>query len=126
MVGHDTRSARVVVAGADFWSVDELEARLCGDERVEVVGCARDYGELGRLEDLREPDVVLMDRRMYGEDAFGLRGRERSSGLVLLPLRRGAVQDESPVQALEVLDVILGLASDLAHLESTRDTRRAS
>jgi DNA-binding NarL/FixJ family response regulator len=111
MARQRTGRVRVVVARDDSPTVDGLQSSFYRDEAVEIVGCARDYAELERLAELREPDVVLMHSRLYRQAASSRARRHGSSGLVLLPPQRTAVQREGAPGALEVLDVILGLAT---------------
>jgi AmiR/NasT family two-component response regulator len=109
-VDREATHVRVLV-GAGDWPADDLEQRLCRDECVEVVGCARDYRELQRLEELSEPDVVIVASEMRQAGLFSLARRRQSTGLVLLPFSQTARRHDAQTDALEVLDVILELAS---------------
>jgi DNA-binding NarL/FixJ family response regulator len=85
---------RVLVAD-DHQLMREGTAALIGaDERIEVVGLARDGGEAVALAERRRPDVVLLDLNMPGvgglEACARLRGDEGPEVLML------TVSDEEP------------------------------
>jgi DNA-binding NarL/FixJ family response regulator len=59
-----TRTVRVILADDESLFIDVLLAMLEREERVEVVGRARDGLEALRLAASTQPDIVLMDLRM--------------------------------------------------------------
>jgi DNA-binding NarL/FixJ family response regulator len=59
-----TRRVRVLIADDEPLFVETIEALLAGDDRVEVVGTARDGEEAVELARSLEPDVTLMDISM--------------------------------------------------------------
>ena len=61
---------RVVIADDQRLFAEALEAILATDERIDVVGHARDGIEAVQLALELEPDVVLMDIAMPGIDGF--------------------------------------------------------
>src|SRR5919202_5193389 len=67
---------------------EALEAILAGDDRIEVVGTARDGREAVELERKLSPDVVLMDISMPGMDgvdaARTIRKRRRDACILML------------------------------------------
>jgi DNA-binding NarL/FixJ family response regulator len=58
------RRVRVLIADDEPLFVETIEALLAGDDRVEVVGTARDGEEAIKLARSLEPDVTLMDISM--------------------------------------------------------------
>jgi DNA-binding NarL/FixJ family response regulator len=58
------RAIRVLIADDHRLFAEALEAILGGDERIEVVGAARDGKEAVRLAKKLVPDVILMDIAM--------------------------------------------------------------
>ena len=61
---------RVLIADDQRLFADTLEALLATEERIEVVGCARDGKEAVRLARTLRPDVILMDISMPVMDGF--------------------------------------------------------
>jgi DNA-binding NarL/FixJ family response regulator len=61
---------RVLLADDHRLFAEALEAILAADERIEVVGTARDGNEAVELERKLSPDVVLMDISMPGMDGI--------------------------------------------------------
>jgi len=59
-----TRRIRVLIADDEPLFVETIEALLASDDRVEVVGTARDGKEAIKLARSLEPDVTLMDISM--------------------------------------------------------------
>jgi DNA-binding NarL/FixJ family response regulator len=55
---------RVLIADDHQLFAQALMTSLCAEERVEVIGLARDGGEAVALASQYEPDVVLMDVNM--------------------------------------------------------------
>jgi DNA-binding NarL/FixJ family response regulator len=66
-----TRTVRVVIAEDDSLFVEAVEALLELDERIEVVGRARDGLEALRLVATVRPDVILMDLDMPRINGIG-------------------------------------------------------
>jgi DNA-binding NarL/FixJ family response regulator len=64
------KSIRVLIADDHRLFAQALEAILATDERIEVVGHARDGAEAVTLDKSLDPDVVLMDIAMPGMDGF--------------------------------------------------------
>src|SRR6266581_433037 len=62
---------RVLIADDEPLFAEALEVLLGVDERIEVVGRARDGTEAIELARKLAPDVVLMDLSMPGVDGFG-------------------------------------------------------
>jgi DNA-binding NarL/FixJ family response regulator len=58
------RPIRVLIADDHLLFTEALEAILSGDDRIEVVGRAREGGEAVELARKLEPDIVLMDVSM--------------------------------------------------------------
>jgi DNA-binding NarL/FixJ family response regulator len=84
---------RVLVAD-DHQLMREGTAALIGaDERIEVVGLARDGGEAIALAERRRPDVVLLDLNMPGVGGLEACARVREIGSEVLML---TVSDEEP------------------------------
>ena len=67
----ETRTIRVVLADDESLFVEALAALLDLDERIDVVGCARDGLEALRLVAAARPDVVLMDLDMPRINGIG-------------------------------------------------------
>jgi DNA-binding NarL/FixJ family response regulator len=63
-------SIRVLIADDHRLFAQALEAILATDERIEVVGHARDGAEAVTLANSLDPDVILMDIAMPGMDGF--------------------------------------------------------
>jgi DNA-binding NarL/FixJ family response regulator len=66
-----TRTVRVVIAEDESLFVEAVEALLELDERIEVVGRARDGLEALRLVATVRPDVILMDLDMPRINGIG-------------------------------------------------------
>ena len=64
------KSIRVLIADDHRLFAQALEAILGTDERIDVVGRARDGGEAVQLALQLDPDVTLMDIAMPGMDGF--------------------------------------------------------
>jgi DNA-binding NarL/FixJ family response regulator len=67
---HFPERVRVLIADDHRLFAEALEAILATDERIEVVGRARDGVEAVALWKTLEPDVTLMDISMPGMDGF--------------------------------------------------------
>ena len=79
---------RVLLADDHRLFAEALEAILAADERIEVVGTARDGNEAVELERTLAPDVVLMDISMPGMDgidaARAIRTRRHDACILML------------------------------------------
>jgi DNA-binding NarL/FixJ family response regulator len=67
----ETRTVRVVLADDESLFVEALEALLELDDRIEVVGHARDGLEALRLAATERPDVIIMDLDMPRINGIG-------------------------------------------------------
>jgi DNA-binding NarL/FixJ family response regulator len=65
-----TKAIRVLIADDHRLFAQALDAILSGDERIAVVGQARDGNEAVALAAELDPDVILMDIAMPGMDGF--------------------------------------------------------
>ena len=84
---HPTPPIRVLIADDHQLFAQALEAMLADEERIEVVGFARDGRQAVELARTIEPDVILMDISMPGMDgieATRLIGEEPTSVRVLV------------------------------------------
>ena len=61
---------RVLIADDEPLFAEAIEVLLGADERIEVVGRARDGSQAVELARRLDPDVVLMDLSMPGVDGF--------------------------------------------------------
>ena len=84
---HPTHPIRVLIADDHQLFAQALEAMLADEERIDVVGYARDGRQAVELARTIEPDVILMDISMPGMDgieATRLIGEEPTSVRVLV------------------------------------------
>ena len=64
------KTVRVLIADDHRLFAETLEALLTTEDRVDVLGWARDGKEAVRLTRKLQPDVILMDIAMPGMDGF--------------------------------------------------------
>ena len=118
---------RVLIADDHRLFAEALEAILATDDRIEVVGTARDGGEAVDLWKSLRPDVTLMDISMPTMDGFQATARIREQaglGCVLVLTGSNARADVDKARqagaagyvtkdriAAELLDAILELVS---------------
>jgi two-component system, NarL family, response regulator LiaR len=74
------RKIRVLIADDHRLFAEALKAFLSNDERIEIVGTARDGEEAVRLADEERPDVILMDIAMPKVDGVEATKQIRSDG----------------------------------------------
>jgi DNA-binding NarL/FixJ family response regulator len=74
------RKIRVLIADDHRLFAEALEAFLSNDERIEIVGTARDGEEAVRLARAERPDVILMDIAMPKVDGVEATKQIRSNG----------------------------------------------
>jgi len=67
---HPRSALRVLIADDEPHFVDLVEALLADEDRIEVVGTARDGKEAVELARAHEPDVIVMDISMPGVDGI--------------------------------------------------------
>jgi DNA-binding NarL/FixJ family response regulator len=82
-----TRKIRVLIADDQRLFAEALEAILASDERIEVVGTARDGEEAVELALAEDPDVILMDiamPKLDGVEATKRIRKKRRSACVLM------------------------------------------
>jgi DNA-binding NarL/FixJ family response regulator len=73
------QSTRVLVADDETPFAEELTRMLACDERIEVVGSARDGHEAIELAEMLRPDLVLMEIGMPGVDGVEATRRIRAT-----------------------------------------------
>jgi DNA-binding NarL/FixJ family response regulator len=75
------RAVRILIADDHLLFAESLMAVLGEDERVDVVGIAKDGQEAVELAVEFQPDVILMDLKMPVIDGFEATRRIREAGL---------------------------------------------
>ncbi len=124
---------RVVLADDDPHFLEMLQTVLAAEERIEVVGVARNGEEAVMLVDARAPDVILMDVHMPVLDGLAAARRiHELGGSHLVVILSGTAEPDADVlvevgaaayvkksvELLELVGVIFALAAaaSMSHL----------